>query len=125
MRPVRKDFFLLLAVMVSAGALAQNLSQQNWYFGNSTNGIRFNRANNIPAIVTNKAVPFGTGGSAVATNPSTADVLFYTDGNTVYDATNSPMPNGSGLNALSTANQPAAVCAVPGQKDKYFVFTNN
>src|SRR6266850_147249 len=125
MSPVRKDFFLLLAVLVSAGALAQNLSQQNWYFGNSTNGIRFNRANNKPAIVTNKAVPFGTGGSAVATNPSTADVLFYTDGNTIYDATHVAMPNGSGLNALSSANQPVAICAVPGQKDKYFVFTNN
>src|SRR6266850_4039005 len=125
MSGVRTVFFLALSVLGSTVTFAQNLSQQNWYFGNSTNGIRFNRANNLPSIVTNKAVPFGTGGSAVATNPSTADLLFYTDGNTIYDATHVAMPNGSGLNALSTANQPVAVCAVPGQKDKYFVFTNS
>src|SRR4249920_282010 len=108
MSRVRKVFFLMVGVLGWTATFAQDLSQQNWYFGNSTNGIRFNRANNIPSIVTNKAVPFGTGGSAVATNPSTADVLFYTDGNTVYDATHSAMPNGSGLNALSSANQPVA-----------------
>src|SRR5260221_11101545 len=122
MTRVRKVFFLVLGVVVSSISLAQNLSQQNWYFGNSPNGIRFNRATNKPAIVTNKAVPFGTGGSAVATDPSTADILFYTNGNTVYDASHSAMPNRAGLNALSSANQPVARCAVTAQKDKDFVF---
>jgi len=125
MTRVRKVFFLVLGVVVSSISLAQNLSQQNWYFGNSPNGIRFNRANNKPFIVTNKAVPFGTGGSAVATDPSTGNLLFYTDGAIVYDATHAAMPNGSGLSALSSANQPVAICAVPGQTDKYFVFTNS
>src|SRR5258706_6011900 len=125
MSPVRKVFFLVLAGLVSTVTFSQNLSQQNWYSGNSTNGIRFNRANNTPSIVTNKAVPFGTGGSAVASDPSTGNLLFYTDGNTVYDAAHLAMPNGSGLNALSSANQPVAICAVPGQPNKYFVFTNN
>jgi len=125
MTRVRKVFFLVLGVVVSSTSLAQNLSQQNWYFGNSPNGIRFNRANNKPFIVTNKAVPFGTGGSAVATDPSTGNLLFYTDGAIVYDATHAAMPNGSGLSALSSANQPVAICAVPGQTDKYFVFTNS
>lgn len=102
----------------------QNLSQHNWYFGNSTNGIRFNRASNKPFLVTNKAVPFGVGGSAVATDPSTADLLFYTDGNNVYDATHALMVGGTGLTGNSTANQPVAVCAIPGQTNKYFIFTN-
>ena len=117
--------FLTLVIMLGATmTFAQNLSQHNWYFGNSRNGIRFNRANNKPFLVTNKAIPFGTGGSAVATDPSTADLLFYTDGNTVYDATHAVMPGGTGLPGNSTANQPAVVCAIPGQANKYFIFTN-
>ena len=42
----------------------------------------------------------------------------------VFDATHAAMPNGSGLNALSSANQPVAIAPVPGDSNKYFIFTN-
>jgi len=116
--------FLVLVSEISTLSFSQNLSQQNWYFGNSTNAIIFNRADNSPSLITTKATPFGTGGSAVATDPGTADLLFYTDGNNVFDVTNQPMPNGNGLTANSVANQPVVICPVPGQTNKYFIFTN-
>ncbi len=65
----------------------------------------FNRANNKPSLITNKSIPFGTGGSAVATDPATADLLFYTDGTQVFDASNLAMLNGGGLTANSSANR--------------------
>src|SRR5689334_16790962 len=91
---------VLILVVVFAFALtaaAQNLAQHNWYFGNSANAIRFNRGTNKAFTVNNKAIPFGTGGSAVATDPANADLLFYTDGVNVYNANNVVMPNGTGL----------------------------
>jgi large repetitive protein len=115
----------IVALSFYASSDAQNLSQHNWYFGNTSNAIRFNRATNKAALVTGKAIPFGTGGSAVATDPSTADLLFYTDGSNVYDATDVRMLHGSGLTGSTTANQPAVVCAIPGQANKYFIFTNS
>src|SRR6267154_953805 len=84
----RSLFFLFSFVTITSQA--QTLAQHNWYFGNSINAIRFNRS-------TDKAFPFGTGGSAVATDPSTANLLFYTDGSKVYNALHTVMPNGSGL----------------------------
>lgn len=115
--------FLFFISIINASA--QNLAQHNWFFGNSSNAIRFNRATNVATAITGKAIPFGTGGSAVATNPATADLWFYTDGNNVYDATNALMPAGSGLNANPSANQPVAICQMPGDSTKFFVFTNS
>jgi large repetitive protein len=116
-------FFFLFLTIVLAGN-SQNLAQHNWYFGNSINAIRFNRATNKPYLVTDKSIPFGTGGSAVATDPATADLLFYTDGANVYNTFGTVMPNGSGLLANSSANQPVVISPVPGDSTKYFIFTN-
>jgi large repetitive protein len=104
--------------------LGQNLAQHNWYFGNTTDGIRFNRGNNKAQAVTNQSIPFGTGGSAVATDPATANLLFYSDGIRVYDGCHLLMPNGSGLTSNSSANQPVVISPVPGQTNKYYIFTN-
>ena len=106
------------------------MSQHNWYFGNSVNAIRFSRSTNQPSIVKNKFTPFGTGGSAVATNASNADLLFYTDGKNIYDASNALMnvanvpTNGAGLLGNITANQPVVICPVPEDSTKYLVFAN-
>jgi hypothetical protein len=34
------------------------------------------------------------------------------------------MPNGAGLNGLTTANQPVAISPVPGVPNQYYIFTN-
>ncbi len=119
---------LFLFIMMAAfPVLAQDLTRQNWYYGNSSNAIRFNRSTNAPSLVTNKAVPFGTGGSAVATDPGNGNLLFYTDGTRVYDAYHQLMPGVTGLAANVTANQPVAITSIPGvaNKGKYFIFTNS
>ena len=115
----------LLVFFTTPAAFSQNLAQSNWYFGNSVNGIRFNRSSGVPALVNNQALPMGIGGSAVATDPSTANLLFYSDGSVIYDACHLQMLNGSGLSGNNSGNQPVVICPVPGQNNKYFVFTNS
>jgi len=121
---LKGSLFFLFLLATATTTQAQTLAQHNWYFGNSINAIRFNRATNKPFTVTDKAIPFGTGGSAVATDPSTADLLFYTDGSKVYNALHTVMPNGSGLSVNTSANQPVVICPVPGDSTEFFIFTN-
>ncbi len=121
---MKRSLFFLFSFAIAITSQAQTLAQHNWYFGNSINAIRFNRATNKPFTVTDKAIPFGTGGSAVATDPSTADLLFYTDGSNVYNAFDLIMPTGAGLLGNTSANQPAVICPVPGDSTKFFIFTN-
>lgn len=120
----KRVLFFAASLAVSIASEAQNLAQHNWYFGNSNNAIRFNRATNKPTIVNNKVIPFGTGGSAVATDPSTANLLFYTDGTKVYNANHVVMPNGSGLTGNSSSNQPVVISPKPGDSTMFYIFTN-
>lgn len=64
----------------------------------------------------------GADGSASACDPATGDLLFYSDGDKCYDASNQVMPNGDGILA---GDGPQAVCIVPFINDnsKYYVFT--
>jgi large repetitive protein len=106
-------------------SFGQNYYGHNWYFGNTVNGIRFNRTDNLPTLVSNKAIPFGTGGSGVATDKTNGNLLFYTDGSRIFDITHNVMPNGSGLAGSTSSNQPVAIAKVPGQTTQYYVFTNS
>ena len=111
---VRVVLFLFVLFGIQS-AFAQDRSRHNWYFGNSNLGIRFNRVDHSPTLVNNKATPFNIGGSAVATDATNGNLLFYTDGSNIYDATHTIMPNGTGLGANTSANQPVAIAKVPGQ----------
>ncbi|MGE0772313.1 MAG: PKD domain-containing protein [Cyclobacteriaceae bacterium] len=116
--------WLVILGLLTPAILHAQYNRHNWYFGNSVNGIEFNRGTDSAALVTNQNIPFGTGGSAVATDPANANLLFYTDGSNVFDGCYMQMPNGNGLNGNTSANQPVAISAVPGQPNKYFIFTN-
>ena len=116
---------VLIILTLVTPLVAQDLSKHNWYFGNSTNGIRFNRGTNAAQSVTNQALPFSTGGAAVATDPATANLLFYSDGVRVYDGCHLPMPNGTGLLGQPGANQPVALAPMPGQTNRYYLFANS
>ncbi len=116
--------FIFLCGIIQ-GAFSQKLTTNNWYFGNTINGIKFNRGTSKAEAISNKATPFGTGGSAVATDPANGNLLFYTDGNLVYDACHFQMPNGTGLSGNTAANQPVVISALPGQPNKYYIFTNS
>ncbi|MEI9918312.1 MAG: gliding motility-associated C-terminal domain-containing protein [Bacteroidota bacterium] len=113
-----------MSLFAGSNGYAQTLAKHNWYFGSTQRSIRFNRVTNVASLVTNKALPFGNGGAATATDRGNGNLLFYTDGNRVYDGNNSLMPNGNGLTANAASNQPVAICPVPGQPGKYFIFTN-
>lgn len=112
---------LLMLAVISAG-IAQDFTRHNWYFGNSSNGIRFNRTDNTASTISNKS-NLGIGGSAVATDPVNGNLLFYTDGVNVFDISHAAMPNGP-LGGNPAGNQPVAVARVPGQASEYYVFTN-
>jgi hypothetical protein len=119
-----RSLVVFTLMLFSLSGMAQNTAGHNWYFGNSTFGIRFNRIDNSATPVNNKT-PLGLGGSATASDPVTGSLLFYTDGATIYDATHTFMPNGTTLGGNTSGNQPVAITKVPGQKTQYYVFVND
>ncbi|HTF21522.1 MAG TPA: PKD domain-containing protein [Chryseolinea sp.] len=122
---LRSLLLVLLPLAVSLGVGAQSLTGINWYFGSTPEGVRFGRSDKSITLVDNQASPFGTGGSAVASSAVNGDLLFYTDGMNIYDVSNQPIPNGTGLGGNPAGNQAVAVAKVPGQDDQYYVFVNS
>src|SRR5690606_37331170 len=104
-------FFFVLPLYVSA----QYYTGYTCSFGNRV--VEFNRTNKQPNASTG-AVTLG-GPGAVAADPATGDVLFYTDGQTVYDASHATMVNGTGLQGDVNGNQPVVLGQVPGQPNQY------
>lgn len=115
--------FLLFLIQANH-AFSQQYQGHNWYFGNSPSGLRFSRSDNSVTLVNNQRTPFGTGGSSVASDPVNGNLLFYTDGSQIFNSIHGPMPNGAGLGANSSANQPVAIAKAPGPGKRYFVFVN-
>ena len=99
-----------------------NKSFYNWYFGENA-GINFN--------------PIKTGGTAqsISGNVNTmegvstmsnknGDLLFYSDGLTVFTSGNTEMQNGTGLFGSSSSTQTCLIVPRPST-NKYFVFTTS
>jgi len=131
MRLGEKSGILLLILLIFGfypGLIAQpgqvNYSEYNWLFGNSTSTITFNKSDARAQLDTIQATPYGTGGGAVITDPTTGDLIFYTDGQNIYDVNHQILPNGAGLSADITINQAAVIYPFSYSVGQYYIFTN-
>lgn len=118
-----QQWMVVMCSWLTIAAYTQDFTRHNWYFGSGGQAIRFNRTDNSPVLVPNPN-SLGPGGTAVATDQTNANLLFYTNGNQVFDVTHTQMPNGFGLTANLNGNQHVVVCPVPGVPNQYYVFTN-
>jgi gliding motility-associated-like protein len=120
---MRYRYFFLLLIFLPGFVKSQDYSRHNWYFGNSTQALRFDvRTNAVQRISKQLPQPFGTGGSLTVTDHTNRNLLFYSDGATIYDVTGTEMFNGQALGGSTSENQPVVACPVPGQNNQYYVF---
>ncbi len=93
-----------------------------WYFGRNA-GLDFNRLtkNGDPTILTDGEINTEEGCSIIC--DENGQLLFYTDGETVWNRLHKIMPNGFGLKGSFTSTQSALITPHPGSTDLYYVFT--
>ncbi|MFT6827681.1 MAG: hypothetical protein ACJAZV_000965, partial [Roseivirga sp.] len=124
---VGKNQFLLLFLGITFAFLAkaQNFTRHNWYFSNNNQALVFGKAQGSDAFLADgKLAQANIGEKITATDPTTGDLLFYSDGINIYDATNTIMPNGDGLTTANEA-QAMAISPVPGSDTLYYLFHRN
>jgi large repetitive protein len=117
---------VILSSLTSIHAQISDYREIFWMFGQSDYHITFKKSDFTAELDSIQNPDFGIGGSAVATDPITGELLFYTDGNRVYDRSHQ-LINGyaAGLNGNTNANQPAAVTALPGLVNQYLIIANS
>ena len=90
-----------------------------WYFGDSA-AIEFT-GSDIPDVLTNSAM-YASEGCATMCDAD-GNLLFYTNGMNVWDASHNVMPNGSGLLGGFSTTQAAVIIPKPGSTNNYYIFT--
>ena len=108
----------LLSLIVPDVASSQKLYNR-WYFGQRA-GLNFNTT--PPSPLTDSRMDQLEGSSVICDN-QTGDLLFYTDGETVWDARQQVMQNGTDLMGHWTSAQSAIIVPKPGDANIYYIFT--
>jgi len=90
----------------------------NWYFGHRA-GITFNAG--VPSPVAQSEIFTDEGCSSYS--DAAGNLLFYSDGITVWNRNHVPMPNGLGLGGNPTSTQSGLVVPNPDDDTIYYLFT--
>ncbi|MFT6873760.1 MAG: hypothetical protein ACJAVN_002782, partial [Roseivirga sp.] len=123
-----KVVLLLIGILVSFVSRGQDFTRNNWYFTGNDQALIFGKDSAASTTLSRGKISQNNVGEKVtATDPTSGDLIFYSDGINVYDATNAVMQNGdgiltdpNGIQALSTSPVPGA-----GNENLYYLFHKN
>lgn len=112
-----KLFYTLLLSIIAYGSYSQK-ETCNWYFGSQS------------AVSFCAGTPVNMGGSSMiqlegcaSVSNTNGDLLFYTNGVTVYNKLNQVMMNGTGLMGHQSSTHSALIVPNPGNANRYYIFT--
>ena len=111
-----RKILLLLLILNTVLADAQKEASV-WCFGEGA-GIDFN---NTSPVAIKSAINTLEGCSGIA--DKNGQLLFYTDGVTIWNKNHQAMQNGTGLLGLASSTQSALIIRKPGSLSIYYVFT--
>jgi len=112
-----KYFSALILACLAINSSSQNQSSK-WFFGYNC-GLDF--TTNPPTVIASPSFSSYEGGASMAN--AAGNLLFYTDGVTVWNSTHAVMANGSGLMGDNSSTQSSVIVKQPGSATLYFVFT--
>ncbi len=108
---------LLILIVFTQHLLAQG-EGNIWYFGFNA-GLDFNQ--DPPVALTNGSLSSNEGCASIC--DAFGNLLFYTEGTTVWDKNHNIMSNGEGLLGSTSTTQSSIIIKKPGVNATYFVFT--
>ncbi|TGV04050.1 T9SS type B sorting domain-containing protein [Flavivirga rizhaonensis] len=91
-----------------------------WYFGENA-GLDFNSG--VPVALSDGELTSLEGSATISDKDG--NLLFYTDGITVWNRNHDVMPNGSGLKGHNSSTQSSIIIPLPQTSDIYYIFTND
>ncbi|WP_299161951.1 T9SS type B sorting domain-containing protein [uncultured Tenacibaculum sp.] len=107
----------LLFIFFPLFCFSQN-ETNNWYFGDK-GGIYFNKGE--ISILNNSQMNTPEGCSTIS--DINGDLLFYTNGQTVWNKNHEIMENGEGLASDKENTQTSIIIPKPGSKENFYLFT--
>lgn len=115
---MKKIVILLMFSIVLSEAQAQH-EFDKWIFGN---GVGLDFTSGSPVVISSNINGWDNSASIA---DSLGNLLFYSNGEKLYDKNGNLMPNGSGLYGDTTGGNSATIVKQPGNDSLYYVFTND
>jgi gliding motility-associated-like protein len=112
-----KRLVILLLLLLPTISFSQK-EAAIWYFGEYA-GLDFNSG--VPVVLTNGQLNTFEGCATISDN--NGNLLFYTDGVTVWNNNHTVMPNGNGLLGDESSTQSAIIIPRPNNTNQYYIFT--
>jgi len=112
-----KEKLLLLFVFFSGSITSQN-ETNNWHFGQNA-GMNF--GNEIVTILNNGNMNTAAGCSSMSDRAG--NLMFYTNGESVWNSTHQLVENGEGLAGNVNDNQTSIIIPKPNDSSTYYIFT--
>ncbi len=115
---------LVFTFLMEAELQAQPRYYDNWFFGDSA-GLNFSTRTPRPlrGAISRQDSLLTIEGTASISDPCTGQLLFYTDGSTVWNRQHEVMKNGTGLKSCFSSTQAALIVPTPGDPHHYYIFT--
>lgn len=119
----RFNITILVMLMVTQLGFGQK-EFNNWHFGS---GVTFDFNSGDPVVGTNSSISVNEGSASVS--DCEGNLMFYTDGSTVWNKLNAVMPNGTGLDGGSSSmlgvppSQGALIVKRPETSGIFYIFT--
>ncbi len=118
---MRKFPALFLFILLAFECTAQQYN--TWYFGSGA-GISFNTGGaSLPFTLTDGINSMSEGNASIS--DANGNILFYTNGQTVYNRTHQVMLNGNNLLGHRSAAQSSVIIPLPNNDSIYYIFTTD
>ena len=119
--PINFRFLLPFIIYLLYGQLSfAQLEAVNWYFGHNC-ALNFSQGN--PVMINKSAMQVTEGCTSIS--DSRGNLLFYTNGVTVWNKNHKMMRNGKGLKGHDSSTQSAIAIPKPGSAHLYYLFTSD
>jgi type IX secretion system substrate protein len=115
---MKKNLLIAITLLFISPSAFSQAETSNWYFGVFA-GLHFTTSG--PAVIASPNIYTNEGCSSIS--DATGNLLFYTDGVSVWNKNHLIMPNGSGLLGGSSSTQAALIVPQPGSTTLYYIFT--
>jgi PKD repeat protein len=120
MIPLRRLLLIAILTLVPRVASAQ-LEHALWYFGNRA-GLDFRGGAPVPSL---DNPDYQWEGTSTISDPRTGELLFHTDGDTVWNRAGAVMPNGTGLGGHLSSTQSTIIVPAPEDSTRYYIISTD
>ncbi|MAD97954.1 MAG: hypothetical protein CMB99_11570 [Flavobacteriaceae bacterium] len=116
---MKRVFVLIVISLICFEVKGQN-ETLNWYFGNKA-ALNFDGGIRTVLNDSQMNAPYGT----TTISNKQGELMFYSDGESVWNRSHQIMTNGQGLNGNKANTQSSIVIPKPGDENTYYLFTTS